>query len=345
MKKDNPKVRMKDARKEHKANSKSSDKKHYFNCGSSDHDVKNCTDADKGPKCFKCNCFGHIASKCNAKTNPSLETTPATVSCVNSVDDKFIVVDIEGRKLRALLDTGSEVSLIRDDVYSSLGEPKLSKTTRVFTGLGNAITKPSGTFLLKLHIDDNSYDIKAFVVPANSMTSELILGRDFLQNIEVVIKRGQIEVRRLPVEEYATEATKPDAAEKENSEKGFDVLPVMSPATSNEIEAPPGYKDKIETMIAEYKPKQNVRTSVETKIVLKDDVPVSHSPRRLAPKKMKILDEQIREWLRLGIITPSNSEYASPVVIVRKKDGSSRICIDYRALNKKIIRDKNIRCL
>lgn len=55
---------------------------------------------------------------------------------------------------------------------------------------------------------------------------------------------------------------------------------------------------------------------------------------------MKILDEQIREWLRLGIITPSSSEYASPVVIVRKKDGSSRICIDYRALNKKIIRDK-----
>lgn len=55
---------------------------------------------------------------------------------------------------------------------------------------------------------------------------------------------------------------------------------------------------------------------------------------------MKILDEQIREWLRLGIITPSNSEYASPVVIVRKKDGSSRVCIDYRALNKKIVRDK-----
>jgi len=121
MKKDNPKAGTKDARKEHKASSKSSDNKHCFNCGSSEHDVKNCTDADKGPKCFKCNCFGHIASKCNAKTNSSLETTPATVSCVNSVDDKFIMVDIEGRKSRALLDTGSEVSLIRDDVYSSIG--------------------------------------------------------------------------------------------------------------------------------------------------------------------------------------------------------------------------------
>jgi len=114
----------------------------------------------------------------------------------------------------------------------------------------------------------------------------------------------------------------------------------MPRITVNEIEAPPRYKDKIETMIAEYEPKKNVKTSIETRIVLKDDIPVSHSPRRLAPKEMKILDEQIREWLRLGIITPSNSEYASPVVIVRKKDGSSRICIDYRALNKKIVRDK-----
>jgi len=243
MKKDNPKAG-KDARKEHKASNKSSDKKHCFNCGSSEHDVKNCTDADKGPKCFKCNCFGHIASKCNAKTNSSLETTPATVSCVNSVDDEFIMVDIKGRKSRALLDTGSPVSLIRNDVYSSIGEPKLNRTTQVLTGLGNATTKPSGTFLLKLHIGNDSYEIKAFVVPTNSMTSELILGRDFLEDTEVVIKRGQIEVRRLPVEEYATETTKPDAMEKEDSEsQGFDVLTVMPRITVNEIEAPPRYKE------------------------------------------------------------------------------------------------------
>jgi len=173
------------------------------------------------------------------------------------------------------------------------------------------------------------------------MTSELILGRDFLQDTEVVIKREQIEVRRLPIEKYATKTTKPDAAEKEDSEnQGFDVLTVMPRTTVNEIKAPPRYKDKIETMIAEYEPKKNVKTPIETRIVLKDDIPVSHSPRRLAPKEMEILDEQIREWLRLGIITPSNSEYASPVVLVRKKDGSSRICIDYRALNKTIFRDK-----
>lgn len=41
-----------------------------------------------------------------------------------------------------------------------------------------------------------------------------------------------------------------------------------------------------------------------------------------------------------GIVKPSRSAYSSAVVIVKKKDGSSRICIDYRQLNKKIVRDQ-----
>lgn len=53
MKKDTSKTGIKDTKKETKANVKSSDKKRCFNCGSPEHDVKNCADADKGPKCFK----------------------------------------------------------------------------------------------------------------------------------------------------------------------------------------------------------------------------------------------------------------------------------------------------
>lgn len=68
-------------------------------------------------------------------------------------------------------------------------------------------------------------------------------------------------------------------------------------------------------------------------------MPVNLRPRRLAPKEKNILREEIRKWLDNGIIKPSKSGYASPV-IVRKKDGSSRVCVDYRLLNKKIIRDK-----
>lgn len=48
---------------------------------------------------------------------------------------------------------------------------------------------------------------------------------------------------------------------------------------------------------------------------------------------------QINEWLENGIIQPSDSEYASAVVVVPKKDGSRRVCVDFREVNKKVIRD------
>ena len=45
-------------------------------------------------------------------------------------------------------------------------------------------------------------------------------------------------------------------------------------------------------------------------------------------------------WLEDGIIRQSHSDYASPIVLVKKKDGSTRICVDYRQLNKKVVKDR-----
>jgi len=52
------------------------------------------------------------------------------------------------------------------------------------------------------------------------------------------------------------------------------------------------------------------------------------------------VNAQVDEWMREGIVQPSLSEYASPVVLARKKDGSIRLCVDYRQLNRKIIKDR-----
>lgn len=48
----------------------------------------------------------------------------------------------------------------------------------------------------------------------------------------------------------------------------------------------------------------------------------------------------MNEWLSAGIVEPCSSEYASPVVVVKKKDGSPRLCVDYRKLNKIMVKDK-----
>ncbi|GKA32405.1 putative reverse transcriptase domain-containing protein [Tanacetum coccineum] len=58
--------------------------------------------------------------------------------------------------------------------------------------------------------------------------------------------------------------------------------------------------------------------------------PVARAPYRLAPAKMKELAEQLKELSDKGFIRPSSSPWGAPILFVKKKDGSFRICIDYR---------------
>ena len=68
--------------------------------------------------------------------------------------------------------------------------------------------------------------------------------------------------------------------------------------------------------------------------------PVSIRPYRYPLKQRDIIENIIEEMLQKGIIQQSASPFASPVVLVGKKDGSWRLCVDYRELNKRTVKDK-----
>ncbi|GKG03479.1 hypothetical protein Tco_0311115, partial [Tanacetum coccineum] len=57
--------------------------------------------------------------------------------------------------------------------------------------------------------------------------------------------------------------------------------------------------------------------------------PVARAPYRLAPAEMQELSTQLQELSDKGIIRPSSSSWGAPVLFVKKKDGSFRMCIDY----------------
>jgi len=75
-------------------------------------------------------------------------------------------------------------------------------------------------------------------------------------------------------------------------------------------------------------------------IVPKDKKPIFQKPRRLPAPEREIVEQQVEEWIASGIIEPCTSEYASPVV-VKKKDGTARVCIDYRKINRIIEKDSH----
>ncbi|GJS71926.1 putative reverse transcriptase domain-containing protein [Tanacetum coccineum] len=68
--------------------------------------------------------------------------------------------------------------------------------------------------------------------------------------------------------------------------------------------------------------------------------PVARAPYRLAPSEMKELAEQLQELSDKGFIRPSSSPWGAPVLFVKKKDGSFRMCIDYRKLNKLTVKNR-----
>ncbi|XP_052117210.1 uncharacterized protein LOC127747411 [Arachis duranensis] len=116
-------------------------------------------------------------------------------------------------------------------------------------------------------------------------------------------------------------------------------------STSEREDVPPKIKEVLEenkdVMPPELPKQLPPRRKVDHKIKLESGAkPLALTPYRMAPPELKELKKQLKDLLDAGFIRPSKAPYGAPVLFQKKHDGSLRLCIDYRALNKVTIKNK-----
>ncbi|GBN08727.1 Retrovirus-related Pol polyprotein from transposon 412 [Araneus ventricosus] len=99
-------------------------------------------------------------------------------------------------------------------------------------------------------------------------------------------------------------------------------------------------RNELPSLINSYKPNKTKDIKLKMNIVLQDQISVYQKVRRFSFLEEQKVNEEITDWLNNGIIRESCSYYCSALVLCKKKDRNLRLCIDYRKLNAKTVKDR-----
>jgi hypothetical protein len=308
-----------------------------FNCKGA-HWVKDCPK----PKieCFYCKRLGHFQNKCPFKTSKPKakreinEIAKDSEKCKNP----FVMPAVlNGKKVKCLVDTGSSTTIIRQCVAKTLGLSVREDIGRpVLRGFSGNRVASTGTVNIHVRVGEASARLRVVVVNDDQLMHDCIIGADFLNLPDVLLVKveDKVSVRYLNQTKLLRE---PECFELQELDESAIHCGNVSPIDKRKcFDLLNEFNDRITTSMA------NLGKTNSAQLVIKciTDEPVIYHPYRLPEAEKKILQEIIDELLNNEIIRESNSPYASPILLVKKKTGDYRMCIDYRRLNAVTIKDK-----
>lgn len=269
---------------------------------------------------------------------PSGETLFSFFSFMNHNNTDILVgppmkmpLTIENTVVNALIDTGSQVSLVTRKFYEDkLRHLKLHPVTNsslVILGAGGNNIPYLGTIysniIIPPELGKNSGAITAglFVIPENPALENipLIVGTNILTHYNVYPS-------------MSTHVNPPEVFPKFH----FGEVSNSNAQWCNSLNKELGKRSQ-----AFIRSEFDIgRASVgEFDMELLPGPDIRERPRPIPPQDVEELREHLKGLLDAKIIKPSNSPYASPVVLVRKKSGALRMCVDYRKLNARTVKD------
>nr|GEU82466.1 hypothetical protein [Tanacetum cinerariifolium] len=166
-----------------------------------------------------------------------------------------------------------------------------------------------------LNLLNRSFPIYLMVIELGSF--DIIIGMDWLSRYDAAIFCGEKKVK-IPLEAQVTK--------QESKLKRLEDVPVIQ-----------DFPEVFPAELPRLPPPRQVEFCID---LIPGVAPVARAPYRLAPSEMKELSEQLKELSVKGFIRPSSSPWGAPVLFVKQKDGSFRMCINYRELNKLTIKNR-----
>lgn len=382
-------------------------------------------------RCYNCNSLGHFAADCKkpkremgacfacGSKEHRIAACPDKKSAVQFLEDneyvRYFNIKIIDKtnislNLECLIDSGSPVSLIkRSSLSNHFHSIKnlLKCNNKCFFGINKSKLKVFGQIRCIVDGLNKIVELSMLVVTDESMSFDVILGRDFLRacrlklcDIEHVSKNNEERLLNAETENCRDDREKlidvcKDESCKENSGKLIDVCKTVSCKETSErvkdvcesidcreaseelidmCECESNVKDEFPKFLSmienekenefdmcigdqlhctakkrlisifeeEYvKPKRPVEplTKCFMNLNLENAKPFGCPPRRLSYAEKKELQKLLDEYVDKGYIRASESEFVSPIVLVRKKSGELRMCVDYRVLNKMTCKD------
>lgn len=248
-----------------------------------------------------------------------------TVSSIQNKDDNlsrpYVTVDVNGKNVTGLLDTGSCATIIGNNFQKVIGNSVPNSHTINFIAAGGQRLNCLGAISLPFTFQNKTHILNAYIVP--DIKNPLILGMDFWQKFDLFPKHLKSILLLNNTDCFHLAELETDHSEHLHS---YDHLTNDQRVTA----------DNIISQFREisYEERGLGRTSLITHYIdTGDATPIRQRYYRMPPEKQRILVEQLDEMIRDDVVEPADSPWSSPVLLTPKKNGELRFCLDSRKLN------------
>lgn len=320
-----------------------------FACGKAGHKRQECTTVKTRETrivCAFCKIPGHVEEICRKKARQSKY---ANLFLGSAKQDSIYCkrAKINNVTIECFVDLGSACTLIRCSMAKKIQLTKkpLDRSVKLYGFSGDNFVWPIFECTANITIEGVTVMTHIYVVNDEDSRIDLLVGQTFTEHPSVLIikTRKALQISKLPTLDMAHEQERSIISCVVDL---IDRVPLTKSAIgcSNISEK---QKTRLFEVLIQYSDTFSSSLcalgkthSAEMKIDCLSDKPVVYAPYRLSFSERDSVKKMIAELLNSQIIRESRSPYASPILLVKKKDGTPRMCVDFRALNRVTKKDK-----